>query len=77
MGEGRVHRLCERAFHNREAVCSNAFSMRNHGLVSSTGWQGHAPPKKMQEELKELYWSGQICEYLGVFFPIPYSMPPQ
>jgi hypothetical protein len=77
MGEGRVRRLHECAFHNGEAMCSDAFSMHNHGLVSSTGWQGRAPPKKTQEELKELYRSGQICEYLGVFFPIPYSMPPQ
>ena len=58
MGEGRVRRLCERACHNGEAMCSDAFLMRNHGLVSSTSWQGRDPPKKTQEELKELYRSG-------------------
>lgn len=77
MGESRVRRLCRRAFRDSESVCSDAFSMHDDGLVSSTGWQGRAPPKKTQDELRRLHRSGRIKESLGVFFPVPYATPPK
>jgi hypothetical protein len=77
MGKHRMHRLREQAFCDGEAVCSDAFSMHSGGLASSTGWQGHTPPKKMQDKLKKLHRSRWISESLGIFFPIPYPMPPQ
>jgi hypothetical protein len=66
--------LQEQAFHEGEAVCSDEFSMQVNGLASLTGWQGCAPPKKMQSELKQLCKTGQIKELLQIFFLIPYSM---
>jgi hypothetical protein len=51
--------------------------MRRHGSASSSGWQGRAPPKKTQDELKRLYETGEILKLLQVFFPIPYPMPPR
>lgn len=75
--EGRMQRLRERTFREGEAVRSDEFSMRQHGSASSSGWQGRAPPKKTQEELRRLYDSGEILELLRVFFPIPYPMPPR
>jgi hypothetical protein len=75
-GQGRARRLRERAFREGEAVCSDEFSIQANGLASSTGWQGRAPPKKTQSELKQLCETGEIKELLQVFFPIPYSVPP-
>lgn len=77
VSEGRTRRLRERTFREGEAVYSDEFSMQQHGSASSSGWQGRAPPKKTQEELKELYESGGILQLLQVFFPIPYPMPPR
>jgi hypothetical protein len=77
VSEGRTRRLRERTFREGEAVYSDEFSMQQHGSASSSGWQGRAPPKKTQEELKELYESGGILPLLQVFFPIPYPMPPR
>lgn len=77
MSESRAHRLRKRAFREGEAVCSDEFSMQQHGSASSSGWQGRAPPKKTQEELKQLHESGEILQLLRVFFPIPYPMPPR
>ncbi|KAF8220690.1 hypothetical protein L208DRAFT_1035742, partial [Tricholoma matsutake] len=51
---------------------SDEFSMQQHSSASSSGWQGRAPPKKIQEELRRLYESGEILQLLRVFFPIPY-----
>lgn len=77
VSEGRTRRLREQAFREGEAVLSDEFSMRRHGSVSSSGWQGRAPPKKTQDELKRLYKTGEILELLQVFFPVPYPMPPR
>ena len=74
---GRVHRLRERTFQEGEAVRSDEFTMLGHGSASSSGWQGRAPPKKTQEQLKKMYDSGEILELLQLFFPIPYPMPPR
>jgi hypothetical protein len=75
--EGRTRRLRERAFREGEAVCSDEFSMQLHGSASLSGWQGRAPPKKTQKELKRLWDSQEILQLLRVFFPIPYPMPPR
>jgi hypothetical protein len=75
--ESRTQRLRERTFREGEAVRSDEFSIQRHGSASSSGWQGRAPPKKTQEELRRLYDSGEILELLRVFFPIPYPMPPR
>ena len=77
MSEGRTRRLREQTFREGEAVYSDEFSMRQHGSVSSSGWQGRTPPKKTQEELKELYKSRGILPLPQAFFPIPYLMPPR
>ncbi|KAF8219842.1 hypothetical protein L208DRAFT_1337394, partial [Tricholoma matsutake] len=70
----RMRRLHEQTFREGEAVCSDEFSMQQHGSASSSGWQGRAPPKKIQEELRGLYESGEILQLLRVFFPIPYLL---
>ncbi|KAF8227942.1 hypothetical protein L208DRAFT_1294107, partial [Tricholoma matsutake] len=57
-----------------EVVCSDEFSMHQHCSASSSGWQGRAPPKKIQEELRGLYESGEILQLLQVFLPIPYPL---
>ncbi|KAF8225685.1 hypothetical protein L208DRAFT_1055584, partial [Tricholoma matsutake] len=72
VSEGRMRRLHEQTFREGEVVCSDEFSMQQHGSASSSGWQGQAPPKKIQEELRGLYESGEILQLLRVFFPIPY-----
>jgi hypothetical protein len=38
--------------------------MQQDGLASSAGWQGHAPPKKTQSQLKRLYQTGEIHNLL-------------
>ena len=77
VSEGRTRRLRERAFREGEAVRSDEFSMQQHGSASSSGWQGRAPPKKTQEQLRRLHESGEILQLLQAFFPIPYAMPPR
>lgn len=76
VSEGRLRRLRERDIREGEAVCSDEFSIQKEGQVSSSGWQGRAPPKKTQEQLKRLWESGGILELLQVFFPVPYPVPP-
>jgi hypothetical protein len=73
----RISRLRDRSYREAEAVVSNEFSMQTNALASSTGWQGRAPPKWMQEQLSRLYESGGIHELLATFFPVPYPVPPQ
>jgi hypothetical protein len=77
VSESRTHRLRERTYREGEAWRSDEFSMLEHGSASTSGWQGRAPPKKTQEELRQLYESGEILSLLQVFFPIPYPMPPR
>jgi hypothetical protein len=76
LSEGRLRQLHEWDIREREAVCSDEFSMQKEGQVSSSGWQGRAPPKKTQEQLKSLWESGGILELLQVFFPVPYPVRP-
>jgi hypothetical protein len=73
----RMQRLGERAFREGEAVCSDEFSMQRDALASSSGWQGRAPPKKTQAQLKALCKSGGIRELLSSFYPVPYLIPPE
>ena len=59
-----------------EKLCAQMnYSMQQHGSAFLLGWQGCAPPKKTQEELKSLYESGEILKLLWVFFLILYSKP--
>ncbi|KAF8227637.1 hypothetical protein L208DRAFT_1405131 [Tricholoma matsutake] len=71
-----MSRLRAHTFRDSEAVIADSFSIAENALASSTGWQGRAPPKKTQSELKALHRSGRIVELLKVFYPVPYPMPP-
>ena len=68
-GDSRLSRLQERSY-TKGQVVEAGFSIEMDGSVSSTGWQGVAPPKLAQERMLELYESGQITAALASFYPL-------
>ncbi|KAJ7651585.1 hypothetical protein DFH06DRAFT_942311, partial [Mycena polygramma] len=73
--------MAKRAFDRADAIVSTSYSIVRHASVSSTGWQGIAPPGRAQALVRQKYGAEpnakQLYPYICRFHPIPFRMPPE
>lgn len=68
----RLARLQERS-HVKGQVVQATYSIEKEGSVTTTGWLGVCPPNLAQNQILELYESGEIKSLLASFYPVAYS----